>query len=55
MLAWLFVLARILHALVFATTNNVVQRFSAYTACFAVLVAFWIDLIVRLVLVGGSP
>lgn len=54
-LAWLFVLARILHALVFATTNNVVQRFSAYTACFAVLVAFWIDLIVRLVLVGGSP
>jgi hypothetical protein len=53
-LAWAFVLARMVHALVFATTNNVVQRFAAYTACFAVLVLFWIDLAVRLVVAGGG-
>ncbi|MEO6395696.1 MAG: MAPEG family protein, partial [Devosia sp.] len=31
-IAWLFVATRLIHALVFATTNNVTQRFFAYTA-----------------------
>lgn len=52
-IAWGFVVARVAHATIFATTNNVVQRFSAYTACFAILVIFWIDLIIRLVFAGG--
>ena len=53
-IAWLFVAARVVHALVFATSNNVVQRFSAYTVCFAALVVFWIDLAIRLVLARGA-
>ena len=48
-LAWLFVVSRIAHAAVFATTNNVVQRFSAYTAGVAMLVLLWADLAIRLV------
>ena len=51
-LAWLFVLARIAHATVFATTNNVAQRFSAYSICFGMLGLLWLDLAVRLILVA---
>jgi hypothetical protein len=50
--AWLFVLSRIVHAAVFATTNNVVHRFSAYTAGYIVLSAFWLELIVRLAFIA---
>ncbi len=53
-LAWLFVLTRIAHAAVFATTNNVGQRFAAYSLGFAVLGILWIDLAVRLVLVASG-
>ena len=52
LLAWLFVLARIAHAVVFATTNNVAQRFSAYVICFGVLVILWADLIIRLIFIA---
>src|SRR5262249_45817463 len=34
-LAWLFVLSRIVHAVVFATRNNVYQRFFAYSFGYA--------------------
>jgi hypothetical protein len=53
-LAWLFVLSRIAHAVIFATRNRVYHRFFAYTFGYGVLVVFWIDLIVRLVLVAGT-
>lgn len=55
LLAWLFVLSRIAHAVIFVTRNRVRQRFLAYTAGYFVLVAFWIDLAVRLAMavVGG--
>ena len=49
LLAWLFVATRLVHAAVFATTNNVAHRFSAYTAGYALLGLFWLELIVRLV------
>jgi len=47
-LAWLFVLSRIAHATIHASRNNVVHRFWAYVLGFAVLIAFWLDLLVRL-------
>ena len=53
-LAWLFVLSRIAHAVIFATRNRVYRRFFAYTFGYGVLVIFWIDLIVRLVLIAGG-
>ena len=46
-LAWCFLLSRLVHAAIFVTTNNVVRRFTAYTAGFVVLIVFWVDLIVR--------
>jgi hypothetical protein len=49
---WLFVLTRIVHAAVFATTNNVVYRFSAYTAGYVILSAFWLELILRLAFIA---
>jgi hypothetical protein len=53
-LAWLFVLSRIVHAAVFATTNRVQHRFAAYTFGYAVLVVLWLELAVRLVLIAGG-
>ena len=46
--AWLFVATRVVHAAVFATTNNVNHRFLAYTAGYLVLLVFWGELILRL-------
>ena len=51
-LAWLFVLSRIVHASVFAYSNNVGHRFVAYVIGYFVLIALWLDLAVRLV-AGG--
>ena len=48
-LAWLFVLSRIVHAAVFATTNNVPQRFLAYTVGTIVLGLLGLELAVRLI------
>ncbi len=53
-LAWLFVLSRIVHAVIFATRNRVYRRFFAYTFGYGVLVLFWLDLVVRLVLAAGA-
>lgn len=50
LLAWLFVLTRIVHAWIFASSNNVVRRFWAYTIGYGLLGVFWVDLAVRLVL-----
>jgi hypothetical protein len=47
-LAWLFVLSRIVHAVIFGTSNNVYARFFAYAFGFVVLVVFCIDLALRL-------
>lgn len=47
--AWLFVLSRIVHAVIFATHNRVYRRFFAYTFGYAVLSLFWLDLAVRLI------
>ena len=54
-LAWLFVLSRVVHAAVFATTNNIPQRFFAYTIGTIVLGLLGLDLLVRLLTlaVGG--
>lgn len=48
-LAWLFVLGRIVHAVIFVTRNRVYRRFFAYTFGYAVLCLLWLDLAVRLV------
>jgi hypothetical protein len=47
-LAWLFVLSRIVHAAIHVTSNHVVRRFWAYSFGYAVLIALWLDLLVRL-------
>lgn len=53
-LAWLFVALRYVHAAIHVTTNQLPQRFSAYTAGMAVLIAFWLWLIVRLLILVPS-
>lgn len=47
-LAWLFVLTRVVHAGVFAWRNHVPARFFAYTLGYGVLGFFWLELIARL-------
>lgn len=49
-LAWAFVVTRLAHAYIFATTNHVPTRFMAYTAGLVILVLFWLALIVQLVI-----
>ncbi|WP_417580830.1 MAPEG family protein [Pelagibacterium sp.] len=49
-LAWAFVLSRIVHAAIHVTSNNVYRRFSAYVFGFAVLIALWCVIFGRLVL-----
>jgi hypothetical protein len=49
-LVWVFVITRFVHAGIHITTNHVVHRFAVYTAGFAVLIAIWLELLVRLVL-----
>jgi hypothetical protein len=51
-LAWLFVVSRIVHAVIFVTRNRVYRRFFAYSFGFFVVVVLWIDLAVRLVFVA---
>lgn len=42
-LAWLFVVARLLHALIHVTTNNLRRRGILYAASGFILIAMWID------------
>lgn len=51
-LAWAFVVSRYVHAAIFVTSNDVVRRFFAYSAGYAILCAFWLLLLVRFVAVG---
>jgi hypothetical protein len=51
-LAWLFVLSRIVHALIFVTRNRVYRRFFVYTFGYAVIGVLWIDLALRLIFVA---
>jgi hypothetical protein len=47
-LAWGFVISRIAHAAIFATTNHVVRRFWAFTIGYFILCVFWLELVARL-------
>jgi hypothetical protein len=55
LLAWIFVLTRIAHAVIFTTDNNVGRRFWAFTLGYAVLIVFWLDMFARLFLHALSP
>ena len=50
LLAWLFVLSRLLHALIEVTTNNVPRRFIVFSAGLAVLVVMWLLFAVSVIL-----
>jgi len=52
LLALGFVVTRYVHAFIHVTSNHVVRRFSAYTAGLVLLCLFWVDLLVRLLLVA---
>lgn len=52
-LAWLFVVSRIVHAVIFVTRNRVYRRFFAYTFGYGMLCLFWLDLAIRLVVAGA--
>ena len=53
-LAWLFVTLRYVHAFIHLTSNDVRQRFAAYTAGLAVLGLLWLWLVLRLVILAPS-
>ena len=48
-LAWAFVVSRIVHATIHITSNHVYRRFSAYVFGFSVLIALWGVIFGRLV------
>ena len=52
--AWLFVALRCVHAFIHLTSNDVRQRFAAYTAGLAVLGLLWLWLVLRLVILAPS-
>lgn len=53
LLAWLFVVTRYVHAGVYATSNNIQQRFSAFIAGAMVLLAMWIYFAAKVFLAGA--
>jgi hypothetical protein len=53
-LAWLFVVLRYVHAAIHTTSNSLLPRFAAYTAGMVVLIAMWIWLVLRLVILAPS-
>ena len=48
LLAWLFVVLRFVHAGIHVTTNHLYQRFAVYCAGLAVVVLFWLWLVLRI-------
>jgi len=52
-LAWLFVLTRLLHAFIHTGSNQVDKRFYAMLAGVAVLVVMWVIFAARVLLAGG--
>jgi hypothetical protein len=49
-LAWVFVVLRVLHATIHVTSNNVTQRYMAFAAGVIVLAIMWVIFIVRILL-----
>ena len=49
-LALLFVVSRLVHAFIHTTSNNVVQRFQAFSVGYFVVVAMWLWLFARLIM-----
>jgi len=49
-LAWVFVLLRLLHATIHVTSNNVPRRYMAFVAGAIVLMIMWLIFIVRILL-----
>ncbi|SFV01954.1 hypothetical protein SAMN02799631_03878 [Methylobacterium sp. 174MFSha1.1] len=49
-LAWLFVLTRLVHAGIYATSNVVIRRFQAFLAGAVVLMAMWLVFAGRILL-----
>jgi hypothetical protein len=47
-MSWIFVISRIVHAGVHITSNNVNQRFAAYTVGMVVLLLMWAIFAVRI-------
>lgn len=54
LLAWAFVLARIIHLAVHISDNHVIRRFWAYTAGLGILSLFWIELTIRFVVAATA-
>lgn len=54
-LAWLYVLFRLVHSLIHVTYNRVPHRFAAFAASNAVLVALWVALANALLRAGAGP
>jgi hypothetical protein len=52
-LSWAFVITRIVHAYIHTTSNDVNQRFTAYTIGAVVLLIMWIIFAVRILLALG--
>jgi hypothetical protein len=48
-LSWAFIATRLLHALIYVTTNNVPRRFVVYTAGLAILCLMWLILLAEIV------
>ena len=46
-LAWFYVVARLVHALVYVTTNHVPLRFAVFILGYVALALFWIELAMR--------
>jgi hypothetical protein len=53
-LAWLFAISRCVHAFIHLTDNHVPRRFAAFATGVIIVALFWVDLIVRLILVAGG-
>jgi hypothetical protein len=49
-LAWVFVLLRVLHVFVHVTSNRMGQRFAAFAASAIVLLVMWLIYIIRILL-----
>jgi hypothetical protein len=49
-MAWVFVLLRVLHAAIHVTSNNVPRRYMAFVAGAIVLMVMWLVFIVRILL-----
>lgn len=53
-LGWVFVISRAVHAYIHTTSNRVEQRFVAYTIGLFALMAYWLVLGIKLLLLTGA-